>query len=69
MSKMYISKEFNHLVERKYKEMKELGKNEDLLDEINFGEIKIFISPKEEPKFSLLKITMPNGDLVNVGSN
>ena len=66
---MYIGKEFNRLIEKKYKEMKELGKTEDLLDEVSFGDIKVFINPKQNPKFSLRKITMPNGDLVRVGSN
>lgn len=69
MAKIYINKSFRKLSEDKYYEMKKMHLIEDLLDEIHFGGIKVYINPK--PQF-ILDMFVPDDGLKNtvyVGSD
>jgi hypothetical protein len=56
----------NEEIERKYLEMKSLNINEDYLDKMHFGDLKIFIN--SEPKSVLFSLEF-DGDTVYLGSN
>jgi hypothetical protein len=64
---MIIDEDFRNLIEEKYREMKSLNRNEDLLDEKTLGGIKIFINSK--PKYYLTIIHFEPDDIVYIGSN
>jgi hypothetical protein len=66
-NRMIIDEDYRNLIEEKYREMKSLNKNEDLLDEKTLGGIKIFINSK--PKYCLTIIHFEPDDIVYIGSN
>ena len=65
---MYISRVLEGMAKKKYQEMKETNKAEDFLDREKFGEIKIFINPKEDLLISSLTKFTVGDDIVYVGS-
>jgi hypothetical protein len=64
---MIIDEDFRNLIEKKYRELKSLNRNEDILNEKTLGGIKIFINSK--PKYCLTIIHFEPYDIVYIGSN
>jgi len=64
---MIIDEDYRNLIEEKYREMKSLNRNEDILNEKTLGGIKIFINSK--PKYCLTIIHFEPDDIVYIGSN
>lgn len=56
-----VNKEFTQLCLDKYQAMIELGQTEELLDQKEFGNIKVFINPIEKPKYILMSFTSEDG--------
>jgi|WetSurMetagenome_2_1015567.scaffolds.fasta_scaffold860072_1 hypothetical protein len=66
-NRMIIDEDYRNLIEEKYREMKSLNRNEDILNEKTLGGIKIFINSK--PKYCLTIIHFEPDDIVYIGSN
>lgn len=66
--KTLVNKEFTQLCVNKYKEMIELGQEEEFLDQKEFGSIKVFVNPPEKPKYILTKFKSENNlDKIYIG--